>query len=43
MYLKIGNLQDRKKRYEAELELAKENVQEVEGESNLLFLSIFVH
>jgi DNA repair protein RAD50 len=32
MYLKIENLQDRKKRYEAELEDAKENTQEVEGE-----------
>jgi DNA repair protein RAD50 len=37
MYLKIENLQDRKKRYEEELESAKETTQEVEGEPMLFW------
>jgi DNA repair protein RAD50 len=37
MYLKIENLQDRKKRYEEELESAKETTQEVEGKPMLFW------
>jgi DNA repair protein RAD50 len=42
MYLKIGNLEERKARYEAELEEAKETTQEVEGELGVLSCQYFM-
>jgi hypothetical protein len=43
MYLKIENLLDRKSHYETELEDAKENIQEVDGEPDLLRGLDFLH
>ena len=37
MYLKIENLEDMKKHYEAELQEAREDTQEVEGEPAFIF------
>ena len=38
MYIKIENLQERKKRYQDELEESKESIQEVEGRCQALWV-----